>query len=113
MAVIRGSLHKDGVDLTYKCFICDEKSTAFWHGTQTLEVCAQCAIRTLPKLIIDATDYHRQLGSHDAVERLEHTLEEVASAYWRAAFCRATVWAKPYRKIPEEIVKQYSDEEDD
>jgi len=61
------------------------KASAFWFEARTIQVCAACSVRVLPKLVADA---HLGYGSDDqqAPAKLLYAIER---SFWRAMDCIA------------------------
>lgn len=74
-----------------KCSVCGAHAVAVWHGEQSVDICADCALGVLPALIADAV----WSAPHTGVGRFTDALDRFHASYWKAVAARIALEAKP------------------
>jgi hypothetical protein len=71
-----------------KCTLCDSPATAMWQGRETIYICSQCALESLPALIADSIWISpRGIHAHSFVD-------SILVSFWRALALRLNVSLK-------------------
>ncbi len=103
-------------DKNTRCFYCGETANATWHGCgENVNVCRQCAIDHLPRLIADAIFLpNRQRGkSSGAAHHAQKQLTEIERNFWTAIACRVDSEAADWESLVRRCEKFNSHCEED
>ena len=75
---------------TAKCSFCGGRPDAYWCGVSTIYACYDCAVNTMPSLIVDAMRIPNMGKTRDALLHVEKRVWYALAC--RFARCKSSRW---------------------